>query len=455
MARVLVLLALATAAGCDFPSVASQSAPRAFAAPAARVVVAPNSLTRGKISHVVIIVQENRSVDNLFSGLKGADTVKYGYDSAGKRVTLQPIDLTAPYDLDHEHRAYATESDNGKLDAFNLVRVTCKPNKPCPPDDRAAYGYVPRTEVEPYFDMAEQYAFADHMFQTNQGPSFPAHQYLISGTSTVSAGSSLRASENPFAPTQRYTGGCNSPKGSLVLLIDQNGQELQETYPCFDRQTLMDLATNKGLTWRYYESKLGPGLWNAPDAIEHLVEGSQFSNDVLAPPSKVLTDIGSGDLANVVWVTPTPADSDHADTNKGTGPAWVASVVNAIGESKYWDSTAIIVTWDDWGGWFDHVAPTTYNSYELGFRVPALVISPYAKQGYVSHHQYEFGSILKFVEAAFGLGSLGTTDERAADIGDCFDFAQKPRAFTPIPAALHARYFLNEAPTDTPVDDDF
>jgi phospholipase C len=451
--RFVVVLALVAAAGCEFPSAPSQSGPRVFAVPAARMLVAPNSFTHGKIRHVVIIFQENRSVDNLFSGLKGADTAKYGLNSAGRRVTLQPVDLTARYDLDHSHRGYATESDDGKLDAFNLIQVSGGKNRPS--GGRAAYGYVPRAEVKPYFDMAEEYAFADRMFQTNQGPSFPAHQYIISGTSTISQDSSLRASENPVSPKRNYTGGCNSPKGSLVFLIDENGQELQETYPCFDRPTLMDLATTKGLTWRYYESMLGAGLWNGPDAIRHLVEGSQFSQDVVAPPSKVLTDIANGDLANVVWVTPTPADSDHAGSTKGTGPAWVASVVNAIGESKYWDSTAIFVTWDDWGGWYDHVPPKMLNSYELGFRVPAIVISAYAKKAYISHKEHEFGSILKFAEEAFGLGSLGTTDERADDMRDCFDFARKPRAFTPIPAPQHARYFLDEPLDSAPVDDDF
>ena len=140
----------------------------------------------------------------------------------------------------------------------------------------------PATEVEPYFDMARQYAFADRMFETNEGPSFPAHQYLISGTSTISQGSTLRAAENPITADQKFTGGCDSPKGSLALLIDQNGEEVQETYPCYDRPTLMDLITAKGLTWRYYEWKTGPGLWNAPDAILHLQEGSQFSTEVVA-----------------------------------------------------------------------------------------------------------------------------------------------------------------------------
>jgi phospholipase C len=418
-------------------------------------MLGPRVFTNGKISHVVIIIQENRTPDDLFYGLKGADTQSYGIDSAGKHVNLTPEPLTAPYDLSHTHFGYAVESDSGKMDGFSMEHDSgCKGTPGCPPKDLAAYGYVPRKEVQPYFDMADQYAFADHMFETNEGPSFPAHQYLISGTSTTSQGSSLRAAENPYTAEQKYTGGCDSPKGSLAMLIDQNGEELQETYPCYDRPTLMDLATDKGLTWRYYEWRTGPGLWNAPDAILHLEEGSQFSTEVVAPPSKVLTDISSGALASIVWVTPTAKASDHALITNGSGPSWVASVVNAIGESSYWDDTAIFIVWDDWGGWYDHVTPVVYNSYELGFRVPVVVISAYTPRGYVSHRQHEFGSILKFAEKAFDLGSLGTTDVRSDDFADCFNFKHSPRTFTPISAPLGREYFLREPAGTEPPDDD-
>jgi phospholipase C len=453
--RILLALLLVATAGCNYvaPPAATPQTARAFAP--ARGPAKPGAFTGGKISHVVIIIQENRSPDNLFQGLKSANTLPYGLNSAGQQITLLPVPLTAPYDVDHSHAAYATESDSGKMDGFNLVQSSSCTGVPgCPKADAAAYGYVPRNEVGPYFEMAEQYAFADHMFQSNEGPSFPAHQYLISGTSTISEGSSLRASENPYTPEQRYTGGCDSPPGSLGLLIDENGEELQETYPCYDRPTLMDLITDKGLTWRYYEWRTGAGLWNAPDAIKHLQEGSQFSNEVVAPPSKVLTDIASGLLATVVWVTPTAKASDHARITNGTGPSWVASVVNAIGKSNYWDNTVVFLTWDDWGGWADHVPPVVYNSYELGFRVPAVVISAYTPKGYVSHRQHEFASILKFTEKAFDLGSLGTTDVRADDFSDCFNFKNKPRAFSPISAPLRADYFLKQGGGNDPPDDD-
>jgi phospholipase C len=419
--------------------------------------VIPNSMVpelgeSSKVAHVVIIFQENRTPDNLFNGLPGADTVRSGKNSRGESVPLRPVPLTAPYDISHEHRAYLVEHANGALDGFNDVMSACQAGKRCPPHDVRAYGYVPRTEVEPYFEMAQGYTFGDRMFETNEGPSFPAHQYIISGTSTPSNGSQLRAASNALAPSGGFSGGCDSPPGSYVLLIDPSGNEDQGTYPCFDRLTLMDLLDHKSLSWRYYEAHLGAGLWEGPDAILHLRNSKEFATDVVAPSKTILTDIAAGRLADVVWLTPTGAASDHAGVTNGSGPSWVASVVNAIGESRYWNTTAIILTWDDWGGWYDHVAPPQYNSYELGFRVPLVVISPYAKQHYVSHTQHEFGSILKFVEKTFGLPSLGTTDVRSDDLSDCFNFTKAPTPFKPIKAPLSRGYFLRQPDTSDNVD---
>jgi len=412
-------------------------------------------LGNGKIQHVVIIVQENRSTDNLFNGLPGADTVARGLNTAGNEVALQSASLTTTWDLGHSHTAFNVDYDGGKMDGFNLEQSRCHGHgMHCLSGDVRAYTYVSHSEIGPYFSMAEQYAFADKMFSTQAGPSFPAHQYLLSGEATVSDGSSLRASENPLDPEQNFSGGCDSPKGTVVTLIDNEGNENQESYPCFDRPALTDLIESQSLTWRYYQSGSGAGLWHAPDAIKHIRYSSQYSQDVISPPSQVLKDIKRHDLANVVWVTPTAKASDHPGHTNGSGPSWVASIVNAIGKSNYWNSTAIFVTWDDWGGFYDHVVPHQYNAFELGFRVPLIVIGPYAKQGYVSHAQHEFGSILKFTEKAFGLGSLGATDKRADDLSDCFNFNGTPRAFVPIKAPLDAQYFLNQPPDNEIPDDD-
>jgi phospholipase C len=410
----------------------------------------------GKIKHVVIIYQENRTFDNMFNGYPGADTQSWGLDHNGNRVNLAQISETAPYDISHKHSAWQTEYHNGKLDGWDVVRSTaCGTPGACVPVNRRAYGIVPRSESQPYWDMAKQWTLADRMFQTNEGPSFPSHQYIISGTSTIGNGSNWRASENPIAPPRINTGGCDSPPGSLVTLIDQAGRENRRMYPCFDRLTMMDLLDAKHLKWHYYVFSYNPGLWIAPDAIKHIRQEKGYRSEVLAPSSRVLEDVLNGDLESVVWVTPDADDSDHAHVTDGSGPSWVASIVNAIGLSKYWNDTVILLTWDDWGGWFDHVKPPVYNSYELSFRVPLLVISPYSKRGYVSHRQHEMGSLLKFIEEAYGLNSLGTTDVRADDLADFFDFNQSPRKFVPIHAPVKPSYFRHKASPNVVPDDDF
>jgi phospholipase C len=402
-----------------------------------------------KIQHIIIIFQENRTPDNLFHGLPGADTANSGTNSLGQTVQLIPVDITAPYDLDHSHKGFTTEYNGGAMNGWDLVGVNC-PSHTCNP--QTAFGYVPQAEVQPYFTMAERFTFADRMFQTNQGPSFPAHQFIISGTSTDSVGSTLLASENPnyFANNKLD---CDGSTQSLVKMIDPSGSETTSLRPCFDHPTLFDSLDAKGITWRYYDAFNG-GLWSAPDAIAHIRNGADWNN-VSLPSSNILTDISSGQLRQVSWVIPTAAASDHALSTDGTGPAWVASIVNAIGQSQYWQNTAIFVTWDDWGGWFDHVQPQMFNSYELSFRVPLIVVSPYAKPGYVSHVQHEYGSILKYVEETYGLPSLGYTDARADDLSDCFNYSQTPIVFQTIQADRRAADFIHAPMVNVPPDDDF
>jgi Phosphoesterase family len=211
----------------------------------------------------------------------------------------------------------------------------------------------------------------------------------------------------------------------------------------------------------------GGQMWNAFDGISAVRYGSEWPNDnktpkpftcpvtancVSWPNTNIFCDIqgtttgvcptpnpsGPVALPAVSWVIPTGEESDHYTVSNGkivdTGPDWVSSVVNAVGKSKYWDSTAIIIVWDDWGGFWDHVPPPQLDYRGLGFRVPLIIVSPYAKKGYVSHTQYEFGSILKFMESTFGLASLNTTDVRANDLTDSFDFTKKPRPFKTIPS---------------------
>jgi phospholipase C len=425
------------------------------------------------ISHVVIIFQENRTPDNLFQDpvliARGADIASTGVNSSGETIPLSPIPLRNHYDLNHTHRAFVDMYDSGKMDGADLISVECYPEAQGCPSKTASFGYVPPSEVQPYFALAEQYVFADRMFQTNEGPSYPAHQFILSGTSAPSAGSNLFAAENPLNTTHT---GCTAPPGQTIALIGPSGIESGSVFPCFEHPTLTDLLDAKRVSWRYY-TPLAGSIWTAPNSISHLCQAgtengarvctaSAWKKNVVIASSQILRDIRNQNLSSVSWVIPTGLSSDHAAINDGSGPSWVAQVVNAIGNSSYWANTAIFITWDDWGGWYDHVPPPEVLKncsqwgcgYVYGFRVPLIVVSPFAKQGYISHRQHDFGSILKFIEEDFALGSLGYADAPADDLLDCFDFDLPPRKFQTIAAPLDADYFLDDKRPATPPDDD-
>jgi phospholipase C len=456
------------------------------------------------IQHIVIIFQENRTPDNLFQGLcippygnssscstsptnSQYDIASSGVNSQNQTISLMPIDLgtsgSSPdnYDLSHAHSAFEDMCDLNtsavcNMDHADLIPYACTTGTAgCPPPPNPQFMYVIPADVQPYLTMAQTYTFADRMFQTNQGPSFPAHQFIISGTSAPSTGSSMFVAENaqgivkPGGDT-----GCTAPPAEYVYLIDSTGAETMTMFPCSDHNTLLDNLDAANISWRYYTPSAG-SLWTGPNAIQHICQ-PQTVNGVLTcmgpdwtgttpkvvlDQTQVLTDIANGTLPQVSWVIPDGAESDHALSNDGSGPSWVASVVNSIG-GKTWSNTAIIITWDDWGGWYDHVPPPQVLAncsqwgcgYVYGFRVPMIVISPYAKPAYISHANHDFGSILKFVEETFNLQSLGYADVPADDLADCFNFSQTPLIFKTIAAPLKADYFLNDKRPPTDPDND-
>jgi phospholipase C len=409
-------------------------------------VVGTSPPPTNRIKHVVVIMQENRSLDNLFNGFPGADTVQEGNDK-GASVPLQPVPLEAPFDPDHSHPAWEIDWDQGRMDGFTAEKVEKFPTS------TYTYAYVPQSETAPLWALAEQFTLADRMFQSNTGPSFVAHQYMIAGQSAM-------AVDNPNNEDISINGnwGCDSPPGTTVPVLGPNGTEIPGPFPCFDYQTLADLMDAQGVTWRYYapsEHHGGGYIWSAYDAIRHIRFGSDWTRNVISPNTQILADVPNGTLAQVTWVVPDAAYSDHAGPGiTAEGPDWVGDVVNTIGESQFWSSTAILVSWDDWGGWYDHVNPPKVDAMGLGFRVPLIVISPWAKHGYVSHDQHEFGSFLHFTEEAFGLPSLGTRDAVSDDLSDCFDFTQTPVPYVPVSVRFPPTFFEQLSPSDRPPDND-
>ena len=445
----------------------------------------------GRIQHVVIIVQQSRTPDNLFQDAaliqRGADIQNYGYASNGNKVMLNATSLATSYTLATTHTTF--------LGSCNWVGVDCEMNganevqctgSDCP--SNAAFQFVQDAAAQPYYTMAEAYAFGDRMFQSNQGSSFPSHQYLLSGASAVcvpgaqcpilstlaSSNSNDYVSDDPTSNARgdgTYWSGCLAPPSSILNLIDTSQSFPNSNYSqllgaeCFEHPTLTDVLDSYGLSWRYYAADAGAPE-TAPNAVAHMCQpaGDPNSNTcagadwtgsnpkivIEGSGAQIITDIQNNKLAAVTWVIPSPENSDRTGQSDN-GPSWVASLVNAIGESSFWSNTAIIVTWDNWGGWYDHVAPpirTTApyaNSNTYGMRVPLIFISPYAKSQHVSHQYSDFGSILRFVEAMFAVPQVnpkvGYADTYAlGDLSDFYDLSQTPLSFTPIASDQGAKF---------------
>jgi phospholipase C len=433
------------------------------------------------IQHIIIVIQENRTFDNMFHGFPGANTVNSG-KGHGTTYTLQQIPLTWKYDLRHDHPQFLEDYDQGKDDGFDdeivkydqgsgcsdyLNHPTCWVFSNQKSIKQMAYSYVAQSDVQPYWTLASTYALGDNAFASNNGPTYVAHQYLI-------AGESGHAAEVPS--TQPW--GCGGPASETVELLaygqanppvfsKATGHEVPGPFPCFTYPTIANNLDAAGVSWAYYVEGQQPGAnLNAFAAIQQIYKGPDWKY-IKSPDTQILTDIKNKQLASVSWVMPAGSNSDHAGPQSGDkGPSWVASIANAVGQSSYWNSTAVVVMWDDWGGWYDHVHPPQIADAQtkaregLGFRVPLIVISPYAKPGYISHTQYEIASTLRFIEETFGLPYICQcpakpvvyADQRTTGFDDIFDFTQKPRRFKPVAVKYDARYFLthfDNTPADT------
>jgi phospholipase C len=394
----------------------------------------------GKIQHIIIVVQENRSFNNLFYGFPGATTSPYGYTSNGQQVTLQPIGLETTWDIEHDSSGYFAACDGTgsipgtdcKMDGFNNEYQGCRRSCPQYPE----YAYVPHTETKPLFTIGKQYVLADQMYASNfDASSFISHQYIISGQAEG-------AVNFPWS-----SWGCPGGSGDKIGKVGPQRQ-IPDGYEvvCWDPTTLGDELDSAGISWAFYTSSISGngGIWSAYQAINHIYNGPDWSQDIITPQTNFFNDVSNGKLRAVSWITPTCQNSDHAGCGSNTGPAWIASLVNAIGKSQYWDSTAMFIFWDDYGGWYDP-EPPAYADYDgLGMRIPMLIVSAYARKHYVSHTHYEHGTILKFVEETFGLPALAASDARANPPDDSFNFNQSPRKFKKIPSKQDVDFFMHQ-----------
>jgi len=448
------------------------------------------ALTQAQISnfqHIVIIDQENRSPDNLFQGLCGQNRSlcpspynlqNYGIDNKGQKIQLTQVPLGSLNDPDHTHHGFMTMCDldttTNQCKMDGLSSIGCGKGN-------CSFVYVNPADVVPYTTIAQQYGWANFMFQTNQGPSPAAHAIIFGGTAAPSASDDSAAI---FVAEWKGVKGCLAPLNAVYKMISPQSAPLEYNLlnnplgtTCFTTDTMATLLDkhNPPLSWKYYN----PGassIWTAPNWIRDLCQpnstytkctGAEWNSNVDPNPVHVLRDIAACNLPNVIWVIPAGQNSDHPGKTSGNtgGPSWVASIVNKIGQSPctdtvngnpltYWQDTAIFVTWDDWGGFYDHEPPTLLSlpqqgqgDYQYGFRVPLMVVSAYTPKGYVNNKRHDFGSMLRFIEQNFGMpeGVLNFADQRADnDLTDFFHIHEAPRKFFRINAPLGEEFFLHD-----------
>jgi phospholipase C len=401
------------------------------AGPAASKTDVPRFPTRTPIQHVVFILKENRSFDNLFGLFPGAAGATEANDHGQVRPLVHsPLyGQRLPHDLPHDRAAALLAWDHGKMDGFSITSAA----------DKYSYTQLVPKQLPNYWHWAENFVLSDHFFASALGPSFPNHLYAI-------AAQSGGAIDNPEPPPPEdfkwfKTWGCDSPDSEYVEVYDTEGN-VERVPPCFDFQTVGDLLTKRTIPWRYYAATRVPRddaphsgyIWNAYAAIGRYRNNDRRWHQHIFPVERIVPDIQAERLPPVTYVTPRFALSEHPEYNFCHGENWTTEIIDAIMRSPMWESTAIFLTWDDWGGLYDHMPPPLLDRFGLGIRVPFLVISPYAKEGHIDRRPGEFSSVVRFIEDNWRLNRrLTLRDKGAGNLFYDFDFSQDPRPPDPLP----------------------
>lgn len=335
------------------------------------------------ISHVVVIMMENHTFDNLFGRFPGANGI------------MEP-EASNPLhnDLGHGAAATAAAIDGGKMDEF---------------PSRGFLQYS-QSDIPNYWSYAQQFGLGDNFFSSMATSSSPNHMAMVAAQT---GGIYETVNQN----------GCHSVRNNIIVSRNSTTGNEYWSYPCYNITSLPNLLTSANISWRYYS---GAPIWDAPLMLQSLAGTKNDVNN----PNQFVKDVAANKMARVSWITPGGAGmTDHPPAPLQGGENYITNIVNTVMNSSYWSSTAIFVTWDDWGGFYDHVPPPHIDGVGLGPRAPLIVISPYAKHGYISHQQGEFSSFVKFIEQDFNLPNLGQRDSlsQTSNLMDFFDFQQTPQ----------------------------
>ena len=381
--------------------------------------------TRWPIDRVVYLMMENRSFDNIFGRFPGARGARTGV-RAGEEVPLRRCPEWLPGDLPHDTVSWQAAHNGGRMDGFALGEW----------GPGFAYTQFTRHDVPNYYAWAEQFVLCDNFFASVAGPSHPNHLFFIAGQ----AGGAI---DNPEHIQVRRLNdgrvfkswGCDAYGDDVFVYTREADGSLSKHSPCFEFETVGHQLSRRGIDWASYSADPYQAgyIWQSYSAIRSIYEDEELWDEHIWPVDDLIRDIEADALPSVTWITPRFQLSDHPPFSTRHAHNWVTDVVNGIMRSSMWERTAIFITWDEWGGLYDHVPPPRIDDVDLGFRVPMLVISPYARRGYVDDAFGEFSSPLRFIADNWDLPSLTPRIRAAHNFEHVFDFDAKPRRPHPLP----------------------
>jgi phospholipase C len=420
MFRVLLVLAAVFAAvsvltsqrpGLLDAQTTGKKKPVSHAAPGKKKLV--SHAARYPIKHIVIIDKENRSFDNYFGRFPGADGAQTARLSDGRVVRLAASPDHTLLDIGHAGDSAAFAIDGGRMDRFYLLPGAIQSGRDIADTSMTA------SDIPNYWRYAQRFTLDDHFFSTISGPSFPNHLVTIASIS----GNTV---DNPRGQTH-HAWGCDSGPYAVVSVINAASGKATLTKPCFNFPTLADTFQRYHISWRYYAPSLYQSgfVWDSFDAIRHVRYSKLWKTNADIPDTRFVHDARAGTLPSVSWLVTKAPLSEHLPYSVCMGENWTVQQVNAVMQGPDWKSTLIVLTWDDFGGFYDHVAPPRRNYISLGPRVPTIIISPYARAHFIDHSTLNFNSILKFIEQDFRLPALTHWDREAPSLVSSLNFHQR------------------------------
>ena len=414
----------------------------------------PEIQTRWPIKRVIYVMLENRSFNNLFGKFPGVRGTTIGVEDGVEKPLIRCPEWL-PGDIPHDLAAHRFCVNGGKMDGFGTGAYG------------STYGYTifDEDQIPNYWHWAREYSLSENFFAAAAGPSYPNHYFFIAGSSGGVSDNpeNIRTSEMEDGRTFK-SWGCDAVGPDVFVFVKDAAGNLTKHGTCFEFPTVGEQLTETGVDWAFYSAAPGqPGyFWNAYNGISNVYHTDLWHEHV-RPVDRLLDDIDADALPAVTWVTPRFQLSDHPPFSTGHAHNWVTRIVNKVMRSEMWEHTAIFLTWDEWGGFYDPVVPPSVDHVGLGIRVPLLTISPFTRRGVIDDVQGEFSTPLRFISDNWGLEPLTDRIRNTHNFEHVFDFArgaQPPRfarekapTFDSSPWDFPGEEYTGWEPGTVPVDD--